>query len=329
MICFGIFIRFSILSYQEYNQYGVVTVTNKYVEKRKIFPAVTFCFWLPGGEITLEETFIGASYEYNIFSITVNDFKKIELTLIEHVNCYTLNSGVNSSGHSVDLFQTTAFGLGSGLNINFYIPTKCVLFCHIGYNTVVPSKNEFIHALNTKPLVQVLKVNKIINNKLGTPYNDCQNDLITEKDFDSELYRKIIRSKIKYRQINCYDECTKEFSNQTFDFDAECHPKCPRECDAITYDIVPIDIKFPVDLSKTVLKYQEKLNNYNITEKDVLSNSINVMIIEDEWVLKITEHPKITSVNLFSNIGGLAGLFLGVSFLSIYPFMIRLLKNMK
>lgn len=56
-----------------------------------------------------------------------------------------------------------------------------------------------------------LVLNKVIEEKLPLPYNDClsKDDIVASET--SDLYQDTVRAKGEYRQTNCYDLCLKKY----------------------------------------------------------------------------------------------------------------------
>lgn len=130
-----------------------------------------------------------------------------------------------------------------------------------------------------------MKLNKLIEKKLGYPYNNCKVQLSSSDDYNSEFYRTIINSGYKYtqeycyhlchfdyifKQCNCYlpglnevenyKYCTKNdkfflqhcFSDiynrkNEFDFDLLCSQQCPLECVTTDYKIQTQYFNFKLD----------------------------------------------------------------------------------
>lgn len=120
--------------------------------------------------------------------------------------------------------------------------------------------------------------------------------------------------------INCFKGVFEEFFRK--DVYEVCHPHCPLECNSISYGITTSFAKFP-----NLIYFQSLVNNslikskypagYNITYDDLLKSTVSFNVYYDDLKYSvITEVPKTAPTDLISNIGGLLGLFIGVSFLS-------------
>jgi hypothetical protein len=111
-----------------------------------------------------------------------------------------------------------------------------------------------------------------------------------------------------------------------------CIPLCPLECDSISYEISTSFSKFPKLKYANELKNNKKIKSkyplgYNITYDDLLKNMIAFNVYyNDLKYTKISQIPKTLLVDLISNMGGILGLFIGISFLSFGELIEMLLE---
>lgn len=120
--------------------------------------------------------------------------------------------------------------------------------------------------------------------------------------------------------IACFEKVFQEFFNKNV-YEV-CHPHCPLECNTITYGITTSFSKFP-----NLIYYNQLINRTLIRSKypadyilsyEDLQNSVvafNVYYDDLKYTI-ISEVAKSSPTDLASNMGGLLGLFIGVSFLS-------------
>jgi len=185
-------------------------------------------------------------------------------------------------------------------------------------------------------------VKRIFTYKLSYPYNYCIKDLTqTHTSYDSDLLDYLVtQTNYSYRQKECYTYCLGQemikISRKKFNFSIpfsiehisnvfyfidknyqnlsylfynhynnatnqeklinECRIKCPLECDTIEYQVTMSSSPYTPD-------YQKNLTSFTIYYQDL------------EYT-KISQFPKTQLFDLISNIGGLLGVFLGISFLS-------------
>ena len=101
-----------------------------------------------------------------------------------------------------------------------------------------------------------------------------------------------------------------------------CSNQCLLECESIKYEISTSFSKFPSDEYTNLFLNNSKIkaffpSNYNITTKDIQDNLIHFKVFNrDSKFTQITQIPNTNLFEFISNIGGIFGLFLGISFLS-------------
>ena len=332
----GFFLFLSITSYFEYAEYAVITDIKHVYQKQSNFPAITLCF---DQDYKMEDIFLFCTFNDNPFkaqTCSINDFEKFEITRVPMtVYCYTFNSGRNSTGNVVDLYKTKSYGFDTGLYLMIYLPEKNFIYHFVSENRIRPVFDDLIQDLNGhKNLRHLLTFEKTVDEKLGEPYNNCKKKLDSNEDYDSELYRDIIRSNISYRQVNCFELCHNNEFNGThsdskmaeFNQFESCSEECPLECNSVLYDLSLVSISFGLSTSALIEEIPKMLGlDYAISEEDVSSKYFELKFSnKDLKTSKITQYPKTSIVNLFSNIGGLAGLCLGISLINIYKFLHRL-----
>jgi hypothetical protein len=93
---------------------------------------------------------------------------------------------------------------------------------------------------------------------------------------------------------------TKDLKNQ-FDYKGNCSKMCPLECASTSFDIIKNEITL----------------NPNDT------NVLNILFFySDRKYTEITQTVKVTGADFISNVGGVLGLFLELSFFSAYRFIL-------
>ena len=195
-----------------------------------------------------------------------------------------------------------------------------------------------------------IAVNREFVQQYPTPYSNCELSDNLPKNFDSKLYKMFPGLGINYKQSVCFELChqtiLKEHCNCTNDdfysfyniqncyskadmdclniimdkyiyedfFEKECAPLCPLECNQTIYHLTISATKLNLNYFANFLKEQ---NLTALTVEDQKNHLIKFNIYFDSFSYKlITETPSLNIVELFSNIGGTLGLFLGVSFLT-------------
>ncbi|RMZ95378.1 acid-sensing ion channel 4-like [Brachionus plicatilis] len=192
------------------------------------------------------------------------------------------------------------------------------------------------------------------------PYSECIDNLKNIDSFDSEYYRKVFRSNLTYRQIECfhayiqseiYDKCKCDDINfnliaehsapcLTIDqqlcglvtynkitlsnYKSKLKNYCPLECESVKLDFFKSENLYPSYSYGKKLGENDKIKdllkrNETITIKQLQSNILAISFYYERIVqTEITESASITWDGLISSIGGTLGLFLGMSFLSLF-----------
>jgi hypothetical protein len=191
--------------------------------------------------------------------------------------------------------------------------------------------NYFLISPNSR---SQLIVEKKVETRLGIPYNDCFKD-VSLFPFNKTIINYILNQNETYDQIKCFDYCSEliylenepcNCSNATFDnvwvncigtvehdyygctntyrtnfFNSsvleKCSQYCPLECDSISYSVT---------FNSATDSFQPK----NLIYLDVFYKSLKYT--------SITQSPKTEIFDLISNVGGIFGLFIGVSFVSLF-----------
>lgn len=159
-----------------------------------------------------------------------------------------------------------------------------------------------------------------------------------QKDCFYFCYQKKVVEKCKcylnaYERLNCETLCTnKEQTTCTQkvwleflhnDYYSDCLPYCPAECQSFRYSLTISDIDYPKKsyfdyylVNNSIIK--AKYSNREINYEDLKRKISSLVIYYETMTYTVTSQiPKWDIFGLASNVGGLLGLFLGVSFLSI------------
>ena len=120
--------------------------------------------------------------------------------------------------------------------------------------------------------------------------------------------------------LECINKVFEEFfARDVFEI---CAPHCPLECNTLTYTVSTSFSKFPNYYYYTQLINNPKIISkfpagYNITYDDIQNSVVAFNVFYDDLKYTvITENPSVGIIDLISNMGGILGLFIGVSFLS-------------
>ena len=345
----GYFIMKSINDYYEFDFF---TKTRLIDQRPMIFPAITICP-TPQRNTSLNIDKIIFHCKLNELYDCANAFELIHITHDTgfHLQCLKLNGGKNNQRQSYSLFKTNRMASESGLILGIYLSQMEYIFYYLSDNYVMPTLKEIGYRYALKNTFTDIIINKLVQKKLGEPYNKCKENLTAINSFDSSLYRLTMLKDGVYRQKNCYvlciheiilKKCNVSFSNGTkwfignanncameiynkFDYDENCSKECPLECETTTFSIEGKITKSNVkDLNK--FQFRDKIaKNFNINN---LSNeTVNKNIVwfevnyEDLQYTEISQIPKTTVADLVSSLGGIIGVFMGLSLLSLIEWL--------
>ena len=267
-------------------------------------------------------------------------------------NCFQFDSKnlvehVFLSGNMYGLYLT----LGNLENLNEYpgYPSNGLkIFIH--NSTHFSSYDEEIYLETGKQ--SKITMRKTMTYRAPSPYSDC-NDL---SGFKSDIYQYIKSSNGEYRQKICFELCLQKIiidacqcfytfisyfepTNQIkpcFNFSSsacpiltlskystniyeECISQCPLECEYVTYEASVSQLDYPnrqhfeeLKISKLFIEYENM--SLEMYKKTHLRLNIHLKSMEHT---EIIEMAKMTAIDLISNLGGVLGIFLGLSIFSL------------
>ena len=320
----------------EYLEYKVVTVTESIYEQPTEFPTVSICgyrstdFTNKTPKDFIKDCYFG--YDYACNKSPNNFFEKF--TSGEYGQCFRFNSGKNLTNHSVTILESIIGGIDDSLSIRFDKIVDIAVWIH--HRLSPPNLDHRNSHANSRIFVPSncyteIKVDKVIEVKLGEPYNECLED-VTKFKLNKTLINFIISNNQKYSQEKCLELCfdldyietnpcecgqvnlgdvwnkcwyyyeKKTRNSCTWKYKVnfysksileKCSKYCPLECTSLSYDI----------RSSTML-------NMNITRVKIYLSSLKYTMISQE--------PKTQIIDLISNIGGTFGLLIGFSFVTFF-----------
>lgn len=120
-------------------------------------------------------------------------------------NCYQFNSNMSNLKQS---YQT---GKHNGLMLELFVGVPD----NLTSLSLSNGAHIYINDNQVKPLIGEgndvasgfyanIVLERISNIQKPYPYSDCVENLVSIDSFDSDYYRKVFRSKLKYRQIDCF-----------------------------------------------------------------------------------------------------------------------------
>lgn len=251
-------------------------------------------------------------------------------------NCYTFNPSYYENESKRDPHIETISGYSGGI------------YAELNLSSALNSKGVsdgviFVHEFGSSPLsvspifikTQYLTFVSIKRTKsimLPKPYSLCDSNTNDRNAYDSDLFKGVHNTKFKYKQVSCIQLCyhrlmlqhcscyyylltiftegkpclTKTELNCIFNLyfnfgkldylNQLCLPKCPLECESFSYTQT-ISAAELSDSPKEIATIKIYFDDYSVTQ--------------------MTESALIDVVTLLSNIGGIGGLCMGLSCLSL------------
>ncbi|RNA05708.1 acid-sensing ion channel 4 [Brachionus plicatilis] len=236
---------------------------------------------------------------------------------------------------------------------HLHFKTGAVIFIH--NHTQIPDTGNFLMA--PVGYETSISVSRVFTRKIKKPYSDCDGDTDNPDAYDSKIFKSIHSKGLKYTQKFCMIVCLQEFilekcscvfSKYSFQHLIEnkiqacgplnmsilcahaktneflsnsqiygsCHAKCPLECESSRLEKTHSTIDaMNEEWEKIIKNFTNQIDSADRKIKDELL-IINIFYDELEYTL-ISEGESFKIISLISNLGGIAGLFLGASFLSV------------
>ena len=333
----GLSIFYTIKSIQTFYDYEVVTNIDVISEPSSKFPAISFCMMSNSSD--LSDVIFACYFEETDCNYT--DFEMYEFPASNYI-CYRFNTGKNAINQSTKIMNSLQNGVYSSLTVVFN--TKKLKY--LGWykskikayvNIFLPIRPFFTD--NENILVEggnSIKIEREYVKKLSEPYNHCVKE--ETSDFVSKFFQYFIRNNKTYTQRDCLDlriderinqacncsdsfgEFSESFTNAfsciskiAYDFKLnkslsllECYEKCPQECDFMYYKtdvsyLGPINAENPRNIQESIKQTLISVHAYYPRLEYTLINQI----------------AKMNEFDLVSTVGGILGLFIGLSFFTL------------
>lgn len=331
LVCI-MFIRQALVNFLSFDY---ITNIKNVIEHPMQFPTISFCSTSNSfNDVSLDQTIFSCIYNINE-TCKNNSYGMFEsFTDYRYGKCYRFNSGKNMIGQSIKFENSYISGRSHGFQLEIYEKNAIALFIH--NHSKLPYSFENYNNLNGDAVLLPngfetdITIHKEIDHRLGEPFNNCLQDPL-EFQGNKTLIKWILEKNQTYRHQHCmylcldlfyinenpckcaaelgtmWSRCFIEVENQnrencTFkyklnfykdDFIQKCSMYCPFECDSE---------KFTKTLSFRPGNSTLRLKFY------VFYDELKYTLIEQIWKTSYTD--------LVSSVGGIFGLFLGMSFLS-------------
>jgi hypothetical protein len=319
----------------EYFKYEVVTTAKYEYNQPAQFPTVTFCARNLGFHSNLSQLVsrdIRFGYDYSIGVEPANHFESFSNQ--DHGTCFRFNSGKNLTGHSIPIKNTTIGGRDDSLLLRVNSIYTLIVWIHDRRSPpkIQNRNNHDSPVFVTNSTKTYLVIDKTVDEKLPEPYNRCLKD-VTSFQGNMTIIHYILNNGESYSQVKCLELCfdlkyieknpcncvnsnlgnvwhdcfnqkeKKTRTSCTYIYKSQfytntltevCAQYCPLECDSTFYSV-------------SVSGYA---TNDNYTTIQVYYRSLKYTYM--------TQQAKMHVFDIISNIGGTLGLFVGLSFVSLF-----------
>ncbi len=331
-------IFFTIQALNDYFEFDTITKIGYKYQNPLQFPAFTICsdenpYYFEKKNIRELISDCQIRLDYTCIKKVENYFELIKYR--DMGTCYRFNSGKNIKGNMIPFLYSTIGGRDDYFEIKFKNNSGLRLVMH---EFDLPPKFEYFNIHETVISLSnysrfFIIIDKTIENKLGLPYNDCYEN-ISDFDLNKTIVDHIQLMNQTYTQVNCFKLC----------FELVYIEKNPCNCSNTTLGNVWSDCFFNFEkhsLSSCTMEFKENFTANSVVEKceqycplecdsTFYTHSISLAAYHNDpatsfrvffsslKVATISETPKTQLFDLISNIGGIFGLFIGISFVTLF-----------
>jgi hypothetical protein len=342
-------IYYAILNILDYLKYETTTSIQTIYEQEPEFPTISFCNrFNKNFELKI------LLFWFNNLNLIKEWKNHIEKFYDSHYGCcYRFNSGFNWKNQSIEIKKSKKISAEEGLWLSFYSNTsldfgELKIFIH---NYTENPKNIYRKgSLISSGANNYFLIKRTLDQKLESPFNECLKD-INQFAFNKTIIDYLNKTNRKYSQFECFNLCSNLYYNQTnpcncflasldeepyfscgdnnsclqifnnnFKQIEKCSQFCPLECDQFSNVISLISNKI-IGIGKVnqfnndyIYSFLPDFQTYENVSKTYYL--INVYYEDSKYTL-ISQQPKIELFGLISNLGGILGLFIGFSFISL------------
>lgn len=336
----------------DYFTYPFSTSIEIVFETPLTFPAVSFCSLSKSfANMSLADLMLDCSFDGTTRCLNYSDdyFQAYEDP--EYLKCFRFNSGLDMLGRQVNVSKSSLPGRIGGFQIG--LKEKAGLAVSIHSQSVRPFPFEFYNNINgdtiyvTSGFMTDISFERIVTKRLGEPYNNCVKEP-NQFNGNKTLIQYILNKNQSYTQSKCiniyfalkyltdnecgcgnatldnvWSECfirqekrnqtgctsmyRSRFYRETISLQNYTDKYCPLECD---FDTFTTSYSFQPFVSLP-------------TQVGVLRNeSVRLMVyFKESKYTVISQSAIITIADIVSYCGGVLGVFVGFSFLSLIEFV--------
>ncbi len=322
----------------DYLSFDTITNLKSQTHDEMTFPAVVFCGWY--SEFPIDTAIVYCKFMQRDCQLS-GGFEKVAVIgsgLSSKRYCVRFNG--NTPGNRHRLASVNKTGYDYGLEISFLVPKEVIMYYGVYDNSQLVRSDEVV-SLAGPGEGRIIKVKKRATNRLGRPYNECDDE--ARSSLSTELTRRVALMGSEYRQKFCFRVCLLAYmerncvcslggqldeagANDTcslgcvepvwrnFDFKRNCGEECPLECDSVVFELEVEKEKiseafFIRTIIETELnKTGNRLAGNQSADASFWSTVIFFGINFDSLMTEVvSELPKTTFTNFLSELGGTIG----------------------
>ena len=283
--------------------------------------------------------------DFELYSVNLSSLNYFE-------TCLRFNTGKNISNQPIEIKNITRTNVYTGLYLSFIIndfifdnlmgpdafKLRVSIDNYTSYFDRLKVYNQNMGFSIPAGITQIQIEREFIQN-LALPYNNCVKQ--DTYDYISEFFQFFLQNNMTYTQNDCINACIRKYTmnkckcnleitsflacfdniqisncllknyyalmNKTYSTPDSCFSSCPIECNSINYKIHQNSFI----LTDQFLQFGNYPNYYKDNYVDIA-----IYYPTKQYTL-ITQSPKMQLFDLVSSVGGIMGLFIGFSFLTL------------
>jgi len=337
----------SIVFLLGFSIYFVLEITNNYYKNQEIssdsiitendseFPAVSLCVPINDSHVltniyNLTEPLMSCSFDGNSCDWTDFELSKKKIKGKSQV-CFRFNGGKNALNETTAIRRISSSDIEMGLIVEIdlvkfwsYVDfnTRLIVYIQNASRVFFPfGKSNIGQSIRVAAGENQVRVERVFYSKISNCFDSSK-----LYNHDSDFVKYFFRTNKTYFQKDCLDlcalvlacNCTEDvvdythcLNRQNYDCifkrnsslfatsmrPAKCYEKCPYECETVIYKLS-----------------QSYLGRY--IEKNISKIKLSIYYPELEYVFA-SQLTKVSWIDLISSVGGVLGLFMGISFFTL------------
>ncbi len=335
-----------------YYNYEKITNINIIQEEMPQFPTISFCIdYMP--DKTMEKIVVDCKFDYVQCSYEDFSLEKVNNILYDLQTCFRFNSGRNYYNNSIEIKKLSRSNLFSGLQLKLtlddYVTDDFLKKTIFKLRIFVDNSSDYFNILQIYDIdnglmipagINHVQIDREIIKNLPEPFNKCVKQ--ETNDNVSRMFQYFKQNNKTYIQKDCMNLCIIDYAMKKCDCSVDsnfnfepcsydsiildcfsnyyhqflnksilepkiCKKECPLECDSVNFNLI----------HNSFYATDKFLDIYNDTNGESKDNLIYLFIYyPNKQYQLVTQIPRMQTFDLVSNVGGILGLFIGVSFLT-------------